>query len=57
MENFFIRSTVTKLACYMILRNVIMFRKVNRDISTGKAVSKEEFGLAEVLKLHLVYAN
>lgn len=41
----------------MILRNVIMFLKVNRDISTGKAVSKEEFGLAEVLKLRLVYAN
>lgn len=46
MENFFIYSTVIKLVSCMILRNVIVFLKVNKNISTGKTISKEEFGLA-----------
>ena len=45
MENFFIYSTVIKLVSCMILRNVIIFLKVNRNISTGKTISKKEFGL------------
>lgn len=44
MENFY--SAVIQLASCMILRNVIMFLKVNKNILTGKIISKEEFGLA-----------
>lgn len=44
MEIFY--STVIQLASCMILRNVITFLKVNKNILTGKIISKEEFGLA-----------
>jgi len=45
MENFFIYSAVIKLVSCMILRNLIILLIVNRNISTGATISKEDFGL------------